>query len=347
VPPLRVVNAVAPTRVCDLGGWTDTWFARHGKVLNLAVSPSVEVQLEVHAREADGVQVLIDAEDVGERSAFSPDEGLPGRHPLLEAAVDLVGVPSDLAVRIAIHSAAPMGASTGTSAAVVVALVGALDALTSGRRSAHQVATDAHRVEVERLGLQSGVQDQLCSAYGGICFIDVAEYPSATVTRLHLSDPLWWELDRRLLLVFLGPHRSSEVHERVIAELEARDDGDTPLPALRSVAERGRDAVRAGDLIALGRAMRDNTAIQAELAAGLVSSEAEAVIAMARDHGVLGWKVNGAGGDGGSVTLLCGHDMAGKRRLARALGELDARFRVIPVALSGNGLRVWEALRPV
>ena len=28
-PPLRIVNRVAPTRICDNGGWTDTWFAGH------------------------------------------------------------------------------------------------------------------------------------------------------------------------------------------------------------------------------------------------------------------------------------------------------------------------------
>jgi len=30
--PLRIINAVAPIRVCDNGGWTDTWFAQHGKI---------------------------------------------------------------------------------------------------------------------------------------------------------------------------------------------------------------------------------------------------------------------------------------------------------------------------
>jgi hypothetical protein len=27
--PLRIVNSVAPTHICDNGGWTDTWFAGH------------------------------------------------------------------------------------------------------------------------------------------------------------------------------------------------------------------------------------------------------------------------------------------------------------------------------
>ena len=48
--PLAVVNSVAPIRIGDIGGWTDTWFARHGKVLNIAVYPYIEVQIRVLAR---------------------------------------------------------------------------------------------------------------------------------------------------------------------------------------------------------------------------------------------------------------------------------------------------------
>ncbi len=329
----RVVHAVAPTRICDIGGWTDTWFAGHGAVLNIAVTPVVEVRLEA-APPGDGPPVTIDVENEG--------RPVPGPHPLLAATVDHVGVPDGVALRIAVRSDAPLGASTGTSAAVVVALVGALDALTPGRRTPQEVAVDAHRVEVERLGLQSGVQDQLCAAFGGVCAIEVTDYPSATVTRVDVPDDLRRELDRRLLLVFLGPHRSSAVHERVIAELAARDDADTPLPALRMLARRARDALGAGDLVAFGEVMRENTARQADLAPGIVSGEAEAVIDLARAGGALGWKVNGAGGEGGSVTLLCGDERGQRERLTDAVAGLGPPFRVLPVGLCTTGLRVVE-----
>ena len=75
----------------------------------------------------------------------------PDRHPLLEAAVRAVPPPEP--VEITIECAAPPGGSTGTSAAVTVALIGALDALTRGRMSPAEVAAAAHRVEVEGLGL--------------------------------------------------------------------------------------------------------------------------------------------------------------------------------------------------
>ncbi len=326
---MRVISAVAPTRICDIGGWTDTWFAGHGSVVNLAVIPAVEVRLELAPADGNGRVVAIDVENEG--------RPVPGPHPLLEAAVDHVGIPTGTTVRVVVRSDAPVGASTGTSAAVAVALIGALDALAGGGRSAGEVATEAHRVEVERLGLQSGVQDQLCAATGGVCAVEVTDYPVATVTRLDVPEHALAELDRRLLLVFLGPHRSSPVHERVIAELARLDDADTPLPGLRQLAGRAEDALCAGDLAAFGAVMQENTALQASLAPGIVSPAAEAVIDVARRAGALGWKVNGAGGEGGSVTLLCDGDPA---RLSASVEALGAPVRLVPMALSPSGLRV-------
>ena len=46
--PLRVINSVAPIRICDNGGWTDTWFAGYGRIFNIGVYPYAEVQIAVH-----------------------------------------------------------------------------------------------------------------------------------------------------------------------------------------------------------------------------------------------------------------------------------------------------------
>jgi D-glycero-alpha-D-manno-heptose-7-phosphate kinase len=340
--PLRVVNAVAPIRVCDNGGWTDTWFAGHGKVFNIGVHPYVEVQVKVHPIDALPDRVVLDAENYGERYAFHPGSA-PDRHRLLEAAIDDMELPDDLSVEVNIASGAPAGCSTGTSAAAAVALIGALDSLTPWRMTPHEVAYAAHRIEVDRLGMQSGVQDQLCAAYGGLNYIEVLSYPHASVSQLSVPNPLWWELDRRLLLLFLGrTHVSSEVHGRVIAGLEREGAGSAHLEELRKMAELARDAVNAGDLPALGRAMTANTESQRRLHPDLVSKDAQKAIEVAAANGALGWKVNGAGGEGGSLTVLCGPDMSVKRRLVRELGETDPLFQVIPTHISRHGLRVWQ-----
>src|SRR3954452_16878064 len=128
--PHRIINAVAPIRICDNGGWTDTWFAKHGKVFNIAVYPYAEVQVAVYARAKGNTgrpRVTIFAENYGERFAIDERQsGSYAKHPLLEAAIEYMHVPEDVAVEVSIFSEAPVGCSTGTSAAVSVAMVGAL-----------------------------------------------------------------------------------------------------------------------------------------------------------------------------------------------------------------------------
>jgi len=340
----RIINAMAPIRVCDLGGWTDTWFADTGAVCNIGVYPYAEVQLYVHPDSPKVRKITINAENFGERYTLHPDPSVYNRHPLIEAAIDILNLPN-MRFEVNLYSAAPAGCSTGTSAAVTVALLGALDMLTGGRRTPHEIAALAHRVETEKLKLQCGIQDQLCSAYGGICFIEMFKYPYASVSQLQLPNSLWWEIERRLLLVYLGQsHSSSEVHGKVIRRLEQPAADKSVLDKIRGCARAGKNALMEGNLKAYGKAMIANTEAQAELHRALVSKDAGKVIALAKAHSATGWKVNGAGGRGGSLTILFGPEGKQKRSFIKALGEMNGRFQVIPTYLSRIGLRRWETV---
>ncbi len=341
----RLITSLAPVRICDCGGWTDTWFAGHGQVFSIAVSPYVEVQIAAEPAIVGDTRVVVHAENFGER--FEPAAQAPWTaHPLIEATVAHVGVPDGAALEITIHSEMPAGASTGTSAAVTVALVAALRHLGGMPIDPATLAREAHAVETGRLGLESGIQDQIGAAYGGVNFIEMRAYPEAVVSPVALRAETWWALDSRLLLVYLGrSHDSSDVHRTVIAELQSHrgpHGSHAALGRLREAAAAARAAVAAGDLIALGAAMCENTAAQVALHPDLVGTAARAVIALAQSHGVWGWKVNGAGGDGGSLTLLTGPAAGARRRLVAALHAAAAGWRLIPTRLSREGVRVWE-----
>ena len=342
--PQRIIHSVAPIRICDNGGWTDTWFAEHGTIFNIGVYPYAEVQIQVFDRGKVENRVVIHAENYGERFAVAGNDGDWTHHPLLEAAVEYMRVPEDAAFELTIYCDAPAGCSTGTSAAVTVAVIGALDMLSPGQMTPYEVALTAQKIETEMLGQQCGIQDQLCSAFGGINFIEMFQYPHAAVSQIQVNNSVWWELERRLVLIFLGKaHSSSAVHEKVIAELEGAGPDNPKLDALRRTAHASRDAVYAGNFTALGQAMVDNTDAQARLHADLVGADAQTVIDLARDHGALGWKVNGAGGDGGSLTLLTGSLSWQKRELVRAIEAARPGFQSLPIYLSRHGLRLWEA----
>jgi D-glycero-alpha-D-manno-heptose-7-phosphate kinase len=341
---MRIVNSVAPIRICDLGGWTDTWFAGHGRVLNIAVYPYVQCQMTVRRRRASRNRVTIFAENYGDRYSIDPGSIVYDKHPLLEAAVAAMHIPDDQQIEVSLYSEAPGGCSTGTSAAVSVALIGALDQLTPGRMTPGEVAAKAHEIETKYLGLQCGIQDQLASAYGGICYIEMTDYPAARVSHVEVPNAMWWELEARLCLFFLGKtHTSSAVHQRVIADLEGGGSGDLRIEALRQPPLKGKNALYDGDLNAFGAAMVENTAAQEALHPSLVSAHARAIIETARQHGALGWKINGAGGEGGSVTVLADGTRSRQREMIRSIEAIDPGIRHIPVYLSRQGLRVWES----
>src|SRR5271167_3462348 len=342
--PVRIVNSRAPTRICDNGGWTDTWFAQYGTVFNIAVSPAVEVQLSAFSEDSNSAPITINAQNYNERYSIEQPKGTYSKHPLIEAVFDYVPIPKGRALELSIFSEAPAGCSTGTSASVVVAVIGALDCLTPGRLNRYDVAAAAHKVETELLHRQCGVQDQIAAAFGGINFIEVDRYPHAKVDRIKLRREAEHELEARLALIYVGlSHSSSRIHEMVVRNLQDAGPRALPLERLRATAAKSRDALYACDFVALGRSMIENTEAQRNLHPELVGTAHQQIIDIAREHGALGWKVNGAGGEGGSVTLLSGPDRAVRRSMLQMIESTNPNYRNIPIRLNPFGLSVWDS----
>jgi D-glycero-alpha-D-manno-heptose-7-phosphate kinase len=235
----RVIEASAPVRICDNGGWTDSWFGGPGQVLNIAVTPGVEVSIQATAGPDP---VVLDVEPFGDRYAIVPGATRVCRHPLLEAAIDALPPPEDVSVEVSVRSAVPAGCGAGTSAAVAVALVGGLAALRHDCLSPLEVAHAAHQLEVDTLG-ESGIQDQLSAAIGGINYLEIDPYPETTVHTL----PAWDELGLQLTLVFLGrAHNSSSLHRQVIENLRSHETGAFPRLRAAAVARPRSRRLRSG-----------------------------------------------------------------------------------------------------
>ena len=122
---------------------------------------------------------------------------------------------------------------------------------------------------------------------------------------VEISDFVRRRLEEGLVSVFYGRHDSSEVHKQVIEEREKEGSEAPILQALRTLPEKARKSLLNEDLRALGEVMQESTAIQNDLADGIVSKRAKSIIRVAsHQKGFLGAKINGAGGNGGSVTVL-------------------------------------------
>jgi D-glycero-alpha-D-manno-heptose-7-phosphate kinase len=334
------ISVSAPTRIADLGGWTDTWFAGHGAVCHLAVWPGVDVRIAPYDGPA-GVEIrLRNFDREWHWSPGTPPQVCPD--PLIGACLDEAEVPEG-AWLLDIGSDVPAGASMGTSASVCVSVLAALDRLRGADLVPAALAARAHLVETRRLGQESGIQDQWAAAAGGAALVEMDSYPAARRTPLALSPTTTAALDAQLIVVLLAQgHDSSAMHRQVVEALRDGGPTDVRLEALRACAHDGAAALRAGDLAAYGSVLTRNTENQKRLHAALVSEAADVVIDVVRGPDALGWKVNGAGGAGGSLTVLASSQLA-RQRLADAIRDELPWARLLDVRLATTGVAQRES----
>jgi D-glycero-alpha-D-manno-heptose-7-phosphate kinase len=198
---------------------------------------------------------------------------------------------------------------------VLVALLAAVDGLLGedpvGVVDRTDLARRAHAVETGRAGREAGVQDHWAAALGHAQHLVVDTYPSVRARRLALADHVAEELAGRLVTVVFGPHDSSAVHGEVVHALlscdgAAHDRVRQATRRLAALAAEAAAALESGDVDAWAAVLTRSTRVQAELHPGLVGPAHQAAIDVAAALGAAGWKVNGAGGSGGSLTVVAG-----------------------------------------
>lgn len=329
---MQIFRARAPVRFCDLGGWTDTRLVPSGAVLNFTAILYTHVTLQVGAFSG----ITIESFDTREQAHIRDIRQVEYNNvlDLFKAAIKRSGIKRG--VRITVSSDAPPGSGLGSSAALGVATMGALARYLQWHVLPYEVARESQALEVEELGLECGVQDQLASAYGGVNFMEVT-YPHARVLPLALDIPTQCELEDRFVLVYTGrSHFSSEMHQKVIAEYEAGHNRQH-FVRLAECAMRGKEALLSQDLDAFAEAMNENWAAQKALHPDITTPDIEALYEKTTAAGAVGFKANGAGG-GGTVTILSQRNR--DHQVRQAVEELG--MTVLPSKLDFSGLRVWE-----
>jgi len=343
----------APVRICDIGGWIDTWFSAHGKVFNITVwsknfgsieetysgiTTYADIKL---ARKKKGTFQL-DAPDIKRKYIFSTDHSDWDKSDLLQAALSAVGLPEGIDAKMALSSnVIPRGSSVGSSAAVSVGLVATLEKIKRGEIDPNWIARKTHEIETEIMGIQCGVQDQASIASAsGAAIIDIYHYPNFNVLPCSLTESTIKDLEDRLLtLVYGAEHSSSEVHKLVIKRLEKKGRLAPELEYLRLLPEEARYCVLDGDMECLGQVMIRNTEGQKNLHPALVSKTCQKLIDVAKKEKAYGWKVNGAGGpQGGSLTILCGQKS--KSEVGQIFQKKFPNMVILEHKIANNGLQI-------
>lgn len=293
----KVVYSRAPVRICDIGGWTDTWFYPRGAVFNIAVDLFNYIRVSINSQNF----IRVYSENLEIHTDFNIDNIVyDGKLDLLKAVIKVMGINKGIDVNI--RSDVPPGCGTGTSASVAVALITALANFQGEQKDSAEIASLAHQIETDELKLESGVQDQYAAAYGGINFMEI-DYPSVKITPINISKSRIYEYENQLMLVYFGSRSSSEIHEAVIEKFKQKDEKVIKaFDTIKNCALEMRNSSKL-TMEEIGEILNTNWEAQKQLHPLMTNKSIENAEKIARNKGALGFKCNGAGG-GGSATVL-------------------------------------------
>ncbi len=296
--------ARAPMRISFGGGGTDleAYYSRYGGVV---VSAAIDKYFYAVISESGSQSLQLISANYG---SFHLQEAVQdlvwdGNLALPKAVVDHFGPPPGHDIFMA--SEIPPGTGLGSSSAAAVCLCLALAAKQGRTTSREELAELASHLEIERLGMPIGKQDQYASAFGGINVITFSR-KGTIVEPLKLSPERAREMESHLMLFFMGSSRSSSTILRQQQESTRRGEKVVldSLHAIKETALQMRVEMEEGDLSAVGRLLDLAWERKKLLASTITNESIDESYRVAKEAGALGGKVTGAGG-GGFLLLYC------------------------------------------
>lgn len=202
-------------------------------------------------------------------------------------------------LRVQARTELPGGAGLGSSAALSVAVLAAIDELLGVARPTAEIL--AASLSWERIfhGAPSGV-DSALAAVGGVLLYRKGEAPE----HVHIPRPL------RLCVGDTGERSSTRAMVESVTRQRERHPQkiDLLFDSISALVRNGRLALEAGRVDDLGKLMDLNHALLASL---MLSTEiAERMCAAARGAGAAGAKITGAGGGGCVIAVAPGCELA-------------------------------------
>lgn len=337
-----IIKSKAPFRIGLAGGGTDVepYASMYGgEVVNASIGLYARAMLETTE---DGMFYA-------EMKGFPPIEFPLGQEmPLTGNATDLITATykrfrrdhgsryQGLAIQVVPDVS--VGSGLGTSSTIVVSLCGAFLRLYGLEWEPMRIAEYACSIEREDLGWPGGKQDQYAAVMGGFNHFTFAPDGRVSIDPIHLSASALSMLEQSLVLF----HTSQQRHSASIITEQQRhilNSDRQELEAshrLKALALEMRDALKHGDIEAVGSLLNKGFATKKLIASGISNPALEKVYDAAMRAGATGGKISGAGG-GGFILFFT----PPSKRVAVQNALITFEGREFPFHFTGVGLSTW------
>jgi D-glycero-alpha-D-manno-heptose-7-phosphate kinase len=320
-----VIITRTPLRISFAGGGTDLpgFYRAYGG----GACTSAAIDRYIH--------VLVNEKfDKSIRVAYSRTENVDRlddlQHPIFREAMRVTGVHEALEI----HTIADIpseGTGLGSSSTLTVGLLNALYAYRGVLKDPAELAEEACRIEIDRLGGTLGKQDQYIAAFGGVEHFEFRADDSVRASPIPLSTQDRVELSDHLSLFYTGITRKAQ---GILVQQNSRtDENKESLLRMRELAGTARTALVQRDWARLGEVLDEGWRLKRGLTSGISNDEIDRQYAAAKAAGAYGGKITGAGG-GGFLLLL--HPPERSHQIAAALSPMTR----LPVRITPEGSRI-------
>jgi mevalonate kinase len=234
-------------------------------------------------------------------SAFKDD---PDKNLYIKAAIRKIQRYADVRdLDVTVKSRIPVASGLGSSAAVTVATIGALNEEYQVGLSGDEIALMAYGVELEVQGAASPT-DTFVSTMGG----------TVVVPDKKILPPI----DCGIVVGHTGISKSTARMVSRVRSLKEKypEVVDGIMDAIGDISTRGEVLIKKNDYRSIGELMNINQGLLDAL--GITIPELSLQIHAARQHGAYGAKITGAGG-GGCIVAVC--DERDSKEIATAIGR--------------------------
>jgi len=182
----------------------------------------------------------------------------------------------------------PIGAGLGSSAAVTVATIAALDKHHQRKITLSSIAKRAHRVELEVQGAASPL-DTATSTHGGLIYLN----------EKRKIDHIKGDLEDSLIIGYTRSEDTAKMVKRVKERMKRHPKIMNPImDTIAQITKKAKKALETDDKKCLGELMNINQGLLDAI--GVNTRSLSEMIYVSREAGALGSKITGAGG-GGSI----------------------------------------------
>lgn len=319
-----MIISQTPLRISFFGGGTDL-SDFYTKYNGMVLSSTIDKYIYVIVKSRYDNNIILNYSKKEECNCVDEIE-----HPIIRECLRLVGIENSIEIT-SIADIPSSGSGLGSSSSFTVGLLNALYTYIGQSKNSIELAELACKIEIDILGEPIGKQDQYAAAVGGFKQYIFNNDHSVDIKDLNVSSSLYHQLNLSTVLIYTGITRKTgsilkEQNKNTTANIES-------LLKLVDYVKKGKEYFSLKDIKSIGELLDDNWKEKQKLAKSINTPEISSLYDTAKECGIWGGKLLGAGG-GGFFLFMCSFD--NQNRLREELSD----YQELPFSFDPYGTRI-------